>query len=251
MLAKKISYLIIVLFALSLAKPVFAYVMSSTNYQIERDSINFAGGLSSSSSYGIETTLGEIGSGYSSSTTYTTQAGYQQLDVSWVSLSVPTTGSLTPNINSITGGIASTSVNFIVSTNNSSGYTLQMKASTSPALKGSAFDFTNYTLAGAAPEYTWSVAGAVAEFGFTPEGNDIVDRYRDTGGVCDQVAGADTTDTCWDAPSTSYVDISQSVAPNYPTTATTTIKFRAEAGASSAIAIGSYVADMIITAYTN
>ena len=236
---------------LSLATPVFAYVMSSTSYRMERDSINFGGGLSTSTSYGDESTLGEVGTGSSTSTSYVIQAGYQQMDGSWVSLSVPATASLAPSINIFTGGIASTSVDFSVSTNNGAGYTLQMKSNTNPALKGATFDFYDYTLDSSAPDYAWSVSSTDAEFGFTPEGNDIVARYKDNGASCDQAGGSNNPDTCWDKASTTYMTIAQSAAPNYPATAVTAVKFKAEAGVDSAITVGSYTAEMIVTAYTN
>lgn len=58
--------------------PVLAYVMSSTNYQIESDSINFGGGLGSSASYKLESSLGESGTGYLSSASYFGSMGYLQ-----------------------------------------------------------------------------------------------------------------------------------------------------------------------------
>lgn len=248
---KKINYFLCLMLLMSLATPVFAVVMSSTNYQIDRDSINFSGGASTSTTYGSESTIGEFSTGPATSTTYVVQAGYQQMDESWVSLSVPVSANLTPSINAATGGSASTSVDFAVTTNNSSGYTMQMKASTSPALKGSAFDFSDYSIVGV-PDYSWSVASSVAEFGFTPEGSDIIDRFRDDGvSACNQTGGINSPGTCWDAPSTTYATISQSNYPNNPNSATTTLKFRAEAGVSSTIGVGSYVANMIVIAYTN
>lgn len=251
MIFKKIIKLSFYLLLFCLATPALAYVMSSTNYQIERDSINFGGGLSTSSSYTNESTLGEIGTGYLTSASYVVKAGYQQMESSWISLSVPPNASLKPDINASMGGLASTSVDLLINTNNGSGYTMQMKAGTNPALKGATFDFDNYTIAGGTPDYAWSVDSAVAEFGFTPEGNNIINRYRDNGISCNQPAGFDSSDTCWDAPTTTYATIAQSIAPNYPTGTVTTLKFRAEAGSTSLIDIGSYLADMIITAYTN
>lgn len=251
MFTNKVNYIIVSFLILALATPTFAVVMSSTNYQIANDSINFAGGLSTSTSYNSESSVGEIGTGPSASATYTNLGGYQQMETSWVSLSVPASASLTPGINIVGGGIASTSVEFLVGTNNSSGYTMQMKANTAPALKGATVDFADYTTGGAIPDYAWSVANADAEFGFTPEGTDIIDRFRDNGAICNQVAGADISNACWDPASTTYATIAQSIAPNYPILATTTLKFRAEAGSATTIPIGSYTAGMIVTAYTN
>jgi hypothetical protein len=57
-----------------------AQVMQSSSYQIERDSLNFGGGLGSSASYVLEDTFGEIGTGRFTSTSYILKAGYQQFD---------------------------------------------------------------------------------------------------------------------------------------------------------------------------
>ena len=55
-----------------------AYIASSTNYRLERDSINFSGTRSTSSNYLAEDTLGEVGTGRGTSTNYRVEAGYQQ-----------------------------------------------------------------------------------------------------------------------------------------------------------------------------
>lgn len=64
--------------SLLVAAPVLAYVMSSTNYQIESDSINFGGGLGSSASYSLESSMGGSGTGYLSSASYFGSMGYLQ-----------------------------------------------------------------------------------------------------------------------------------------------------------------------------
>lgn len=243
----KYSFLILIF----IASPTLAYVMSSTNYVMERDSINFGGGLSTSTSYNSESTLGEVGTGLATSTSYSAELGYQQTDGTTISLSIVATTAMTPNINIVSGGIASTSAVFSVVTNNSSGYTMQIKASTNPALKGTTFDFNDYGTFAAIPDYTWSVANTDAEFGFTPEGSDISDRYRDNGVSCNQAAGADVADACWNNLSTAYATIAGSTVPNYPAGSDTTVKVRAEVGNSSSADIGDYSATIIVTAYTN
>jgi len=53
--------------------------MTSTNYQIQWDSINSGGtDFSSSTNYSLHDTVGEQATGYSSSTNYTVHAGYRQ-----------------------------------------------------------------------------------------------------------------------------------------------------------------------------
>lgn len=52
--------------------------MSSGNYSISTDSINFAGNRSNSSTYYVDDTVGEIATGRSSSSNKINNAGYQQ-----------------------------------------------------------------------------------------------------------------------------------------------------------------------------
>lgn len=54
------------------------YAMSSNNYSVQIDSVNFGGGNSSSASYGLESTQGEVGAGDLTSASFKTKAGYQQ-----------------------------------------------------------------------------------------------------------------------------------------------------------------------------
>ncbi len=77
--------------------PVFsslasAEVMSSGNYGLQSDSLNFGGGNSSSGSYGLESTAGEVGTGDLSGTSYNAFAGYQQSGSTTVAVTpTPTT----------------------------------------------------------------------------------------------------------------------------------------------------------------
>lgn len=60
------------------AERALGQAMSSTNYKVEIDSVNFGGTRSTSGSYGAEDTLGESATGISSSASYGLSAGYQQ-----------------------------------------------------------------------------------------------------------------------------------------------------------------------------
>lgn len=242
---------IFAIFAVLAASPALAYVMSSTSYQIERDSINMGGGLSSSTSYISQSSIGGIGSGTGTSTSYILTAGYQQMDATSLSLTVPGTTSMSPSIDGSVGGTANASAALNVSTNNGTGYTLQIKASTSPAMKSGSNSFADYTLSGADPDYVWSIAASASEFGYSPEGTDIVTRYKDNGSACNQSGGSDTIGFCWDPLSTSYNTIAQSAAGNLPSGTATTVKFQAQAGASAAQPAGTYTATIIFTAFVN
>src|SRR6185369_4751003 len=145
-----------------------AYVASSTNYLLERDSINTGGTLSTSTSFSEEDTVGEIATGYSSSTIYMIHAGYQQLASSTLSISSPSDVVLSPDINGRVGGTADGSAIWTVTTTSPSGYTLSIAARTDPALVSGADTFANSTPALASPDYGWVVAASASEFGFSP-----------------------------------------------------------------------------------
>jgi hypothetical protein len=249
MFKDKLQYLFLLL--VLLASPALAEIMTSTSYIMERDSINFSGGLSTSTSYGLESTLGESGTGNATSTSYDANMGYQQYDGSAISMTINATAALSPDINLATGGSASTSAEFTIITNNSSGYTLQIKANDAPAMQGSSFDFSDYGPVGADPDYTWTVAASDAEFGFTADSVDLVARFKDNGLTCNQPAGVDNVDICWDGLSTSYANVAQSAASNYPIGTATTVRFQVEAGSASSAQVGSYSATVIALAYTN
>lgn len=237
----------IILTLVLLGTRVSAYVAASSNYRLERDSINIGGGFSSSTSYLQESTVGEVATGYSSSTTYMLHAGYQQVDTSFISISSPADITLLPAISTQSGGQADGSAAWTVTTNSSAGYTLAIRASASPALVSGANSFADYTAAGVSPDYAWAVTTAAKEFGFSPEGTHIHSRYRDNGATCN-VGALDTSSACWDALSTSDRTIATSGSANNPAGTDTTVRFRAEAGSSSAPAEGSYQATVTLTA---
>jgi hypothetical protein len=225
---------------------VQAVVASSTNYRLQADSVNTAGVLSTSSSYRLEDTTGEVGTGIGTSTAYGVGAGYQQMLVSALSLSVPGSTSLAPNIPDTGGGAATGQGTWTVRTDNPAGYTMQIRASGNPALVSGVNNFANYTPAGADPDFSFTILATVAEFGYSPEGSDIVSRYRDNGAVCN-AGGSDTADRCWDALLTTDRLIAQGASANHPNGSGTTIKFRAESGASNVQPAGSYTATATVT----
>jgi hypothetical protein len=166
--------------------------------------------------------------------------------VSSLALSVPSSITLSPNIPNVGGGAATGQGVWLVTTDNAAGYTMQMKAAGTPALVSGGNNFANYTPAGADPDFSFSILAATSEFGYSPEGNDIVSRYRDNGAVCNTGAG-DTSDRCWDALLTTDRLIAQRTSANQSGGTATTIKFRAESGASNVQPPGSYTATATVT----
>lgn len=241
-----ISLMLVSVYAL----PVFGYQASSTNYRIERDSINIGGDLSTSTNYSLEDTVGDTGTGTSSSATYKLKAGYQQMAETIIAITTPDDISLTPNIESA-GGVANGSASWTVTTNNSAGYTLRIEADTSPAMKFSGGSFANYTPSAVVPDFAWSVVSTEKEFGFSPEGLDIVSTYRDDGSANCSSGTNDTSLACWDSILTSSKLISSTSTQNQTFGGTSTsVHFRAEAGSGSNPTEGSYIATLTLTAVT-
>ena len=222
--------------------------MTSDNYTIQSDSINFGGGRASSTSYVIEDTLGEIATGMSTSSSYNLYAGYQQMYETYISMTSAADVTLTPAIGGVTGGTANGFTTVTVTTDSVAGYELSIKASSSSALSSALDNFSDYTTASAGvPDFTFTIAATSSEFGFSPEGVDIYSKYKDNGSLCNTGSG-DTSDRCWESLSTTYELISKSTTANHPNGVQTTIKFRAQSGSSHIQIAGSYTATTTITA---
>ncbi len=225
-----------------------AQVMNSSNFSIERDSINFGGGYSSSTNYQQESTFGEIGTGRSSSTNFRLDAGYQQMGESYISLSLIGDVVLGPSLG-LAGGTATGSTYFIVTTDNRLGYRATLEASAAPAMQSAFGTIANYVPGTEDPDFSFTTGSDQAHFGFTPEGPDIADRFRDNGGLCG-ISSLDTSDACWDMVSTTPVEIVRRATSNHPVGATTTLKFRVGIGSGAAVTAGTYVATSTVTAIT-
>jgi hypothetical protein len=73
---------------------------------------------------------------------------------------------------------------WIVKTNNISGYNLDVKASTAPALANATDSFADYTEAVLGTPETWSVGSGDYEFGFSAYGDDVSDATWGAGVGC-------------------------------------------------------------------
>ena len=222
--------------------------MAGTAYKIPLDSINVGGQDGSSASYGLFDTVGEIATGDSASGSYGLNAGFIGAQLTYLAISSGSDVSMSPAIAGISGGAGTGSTVWTVTTDNPAGYSLLIRADTNPALRSASSDFADYTTAGAAPDYLWSVAAADSEYGFTPEGADIIQRYRDNGSVCNSIGGGDTADRCWDKLTMSDQQIAASAAGNHPTGTATTVKMQAEVGSSHIQPNGTYEANITVTA---
>lgn len=238
---------IIVLNTIYSANYVLSQVMSSGSYKIQSDSINFGGNRSSSATYTAEDTGGEVATGDSSSTNYKIKAGYQQMQDVYLSMSAASSVNLSPNIGGITGGTADGSTSFTVTTDNPAGYTVSIKASSSPALNFALDSFADYSATAVSPDFTFSIPSSASAFAFTAEGTDIVSGFKDDGVSC-AVGSSDTVDKCWAGLSTSNQTIVSRTSANSPSGTLTTLKFRAQSGSAHVQTNGVYTATTTVTA---
>ena len=238
---------IVLILLILLAEPIFAAVMTSSNYSIQSDTVNFGGGFSTSTNYEQESTFGEIATGESESASYEIKAGYQQMQEIYLAIGAVADVALTPSIDGATGGTANGSTTVTVTTDSAAGYGLYIKASSSPALASGSNSFADYTPSGVSPDFAFSIAATVAEFAYSPEGSDIVSFFKDDSSSCNTGA-LDTNDSCWYPLTTSNRQIAGSSSGNHPSGTATTIEFRASSGASNTQAAGTYTATTTVTA---
>lgn len=247
-----ISLIQIVVFASVLALymgRVSAANMTSTKYSIIDDSVNFGGTENStSSSYNVSDTLGEVGSGFSSSTNYGISAGYRNMQSSFISIS-SITGMSLPDITGLGGENTMGSTSVTVITDNPAGYQLMINADTSPALRDPVRTsyFSDYSPSGSSPDYFFTVPSGQSEFGFSPEGPDIIPRFIDNGSAC-SIGAYDTQYRCWDGFSTTTKIIAEKNTPNMPAGSVTVIEYKAAVGPNKIQDSGSYRAGISITA---
>lgn len=241
--------LVLTTLALSVLSIGFAQVRSSTNYQLQSDSINIGGGLSSSTNFVQESTVGEIATGPSDSSSYSLRAGYQQMQEVFLSLVPPSSVLMDPDISGIGGGTSNGSTSFNVVTDSPSGYQVTITAEDDPAMvrNGGSETIEDYP-ATATPDFSFTFGSAEALFGITAEGPDIHSTFRDNGALCNVGIG-DTIDACWRGLNEqNNIVVARDTDANIPAGATTTLKFRVGVGSTAGVIAGTYVATTTITA---
>ncbi len=238
---------VLTILCLSFLSVALAQVRTSPSYQLQSDSINFGGGLSTSTNYNLESTAGEVASGDSDSTTYRLRAGYQQMQEVFLSITEANDVTLLPALGGLTGGTSNGSTSVVVLTDSPSGYQLTIAAESTPAMQNDSYTIADYvSTVDPVPDFAFTTTASEAHFGFSPEGSDIVSPFLDNGAACG-VGGLETTLSCWLGLSTSDVVIAQGAA-NQPQGATTTINFRVGIGSSAGVISGTYIATTTLTA---
>jgi hypothetical protein len=239
--------LLLTVLCVMLLQSTTAQVRTSPSYQLQSDSVNVGGGFSASASYESESTMGEIATGRSTSTVFGMLAGFQQMQASFISMSVPDNVSLTPELPGITGGTSTGSTTVTVISDSPGGYQLSIVASQAPAMQTGFATIPDYVPVGSVPDFTFIVPDMGAALGFSPAGVDRALRYRSSLGVCGEGAD-DIAERCWDGLSTTPRVIATGAGGNQPNGATTTIYFQVGIGSGAVVVPGSYVATTTLSA---
>ena len=247
----KANYSLVIFLSILFLVPSYnlvAQVMQSTTYKIQSDSINVGGAPSTSTNYNLNDTAGEIATGDSNSTSYYMHAGYWQMQGAYISITSPSDLTLS-SMGGISGGSSEGTTTWTVTTDNIAGYSMTIAASTTPALKSSLDSFADYAPSGADPDYNFTNGVGSSTFGFSPEGTEVISRFKDNGSACNTGSG-ETSAKCWDGLSTTSTTMAGSTSSNHPSGATVTVRFRAESGTSHIQTAGNYSATITVTAIT-
>lgn len=133
------------------------------------------------------------------------------------------------SIQGLTGGYATGTTYAVVRTNSSTGYTMDIAFSNSPAMRGETTLSTairNFGDTAGEPSFTFG-ASTSAQFGYTVAASSTTDldqSFLDNGSACNQSGGSYTANRCWKAPSTTNFRIVNR-SSSAGTGATTTLVF--------------------------
>lgn len=225
---------------------VNAQVQQSINYQIQNDSINFGGGLSTSTNYRQESTFGEISTGESNSALYRLKAGYQQMQEVYLALSGGSDVVMDGAISGVGGGMSNGSTTLTAITDSPSGYQLTIKAANEPAMQSNSYSIDDYVPSGAVPDIDFTISSTDAYFGFSPFGNDTPDKFKTNGSACN-ISGVASTTACWEGLSTTTETIAIRTSSNHPAGTATTLYFKVGIGSAVSQPAGVYTATSTVT----
>lgn len=136
--------------------------MSSTNYYIYSDSLDYGGGLATSTNNSLQDSVGgDLALGSSTSTSYQVKSGYQGVEFGTLTLSLDSNSVDLGQPNA--GVVATGNVVATVDTNSDSGYTLSISGVSGTSLAAVSDGAVNGT--GSAEEYGLAVSGSHAAYG--------------------------------------------------------------------------------------
>jgi len=177
-----------------------------------------------------------------------------------ISITSPGDVTMSPSIPGMTGsgGVPSTgSATWTVITNNIQGFSMTIKSSTTPAMRGDATSdyFDDYTTTNLnIPDHIWGILSDAAEFGYTVEPETVADTvqlFRDNGTFCNQPGIQNQIDRCWLNASTSAVTIINRTASTTSSGEAEVVKFQVEQGASTFKLEDTYTATTTVTVVVN
>ncbi len=165
---------------------------------------------------------------------------------------------MSPSLGGITGGTSNGTTTVVVLTNRSTGYTMTIKASSSPAMRGETQggSIADYTpVATSIPDFAYSVPSG-QEFGYTVSASttsDLAQKFKDDGVSTCNTGSADTSGSasCWYGLSTVATS---TIVRNTSTSAsgsTSSIAFKLTINANSLVPEDTYKATTTLTAVTN
>ncbi len=164
---------------------------------------------------------------------------------------------MTPSLGGITGGTSNGTTTVIVKTNDSSGYTMTIKASTSPAMQGNTqgSSIADYTPASASiPDFTYSVPSG-QEFGYTVSASttaDLAQKFLDNGTTCNTgSADTGTSASCWYNLSTVATSTILRTTATPASGSTSSIAFKLTINSGGFVVEDTYTATATLTAVTN
>jgi hypothetical protein len=177
-----------------------------------------------------------------------------------ISFLTPASDVTMTSLGGIVGGTSTGQTQVIVVlTNNNAGYTMTIKASSSPAMQGNTQGGTidDYTpSAVSVPDFTWHVPFGY-EFGYSVSASttaDTVQKFLDDGTKCD-TGSLDTSkggdNGCWYGLSTSATSTVVRSSATAPSGATSTIYFRLTVNPNTVPVEDTYVATTTLTATMN
>lgn len=165
---------------------------------------------------------------------------------------------MTPSLGGITGGTSNGTTTVVVLTNDSSGYTMTVTASSSPAMVGdvSGSTIADYTPAApGVPDYTYSVPTS-AEFGYTVSASttsDLAQKFKDNGSNTCNTGSADTggAASCWYGLSTTATSTIVRSTPTSASGSTSSMIFKLTINSGTGVTEDTYKATTTLTAVTN
>lgn len=177
----------------------------------------------------------------------------------------PSNVTLSPALSGITGGTSNGATQVRVRTNNSTGYSMTMVASTSPAMQGDTQgdtieDFSTTTNPMAEPEFNFTETEVPDTpghaFGYTVEATtstDVDQSFLDGGSSDCNTGSTQTASSCWIGASTTAYTIINRASETPGSGATTTLRFRVviDANATDTTSEDTYTATTTLTATVN